>query len=247
MHWGRSRYIFVIGSGRSGTNYLGRVIGKHPDVKMMLEDSRTFKKSVSASVQHLGDEKKYRDLKKTYKRLQWTIFKPVILEKSHTNLWIVEKLAKDFPDALFVGIQRDVYQTVYSMVNHKGVKRWFDLLGSREQSPFLGINKGNREFYEDLPIESKCAIRWLSHQKRLEGLKAQFPDRVHIVDYDQLVRNFDGEVLKLSEFTSLDLLPHAEKPRFQPLNKWKNFSDTAIAHIDEILERETHNPHYFVG
>lgn len=246
MYLGKSKFLFVIGSGRSGTNFLGRIIGNHPEIKMLLEDKKTFKKAVEASVHFFGDERKYKNLISTYKWLQYTTFKPYILEKSHPNLWIVEKLEREFPDAKFIGIERDVFQVVYSMLNHKGVSKWFDLLPYREYSHFLGINKGNVEGYHNLPLEAKCTIRWIAHQRRLDNLSERYPDKVFKIDYQRLCNEFEKEVKELSDFVGIDLTPYAERPKFQPLDKWKNLTEEALENIKTTLDRELANEEYYV-
>ena len=37
-------------------------------------------------------------------------------DKSHPNIWLIEHLVRAFPDALFVGTQRQPYATVASML-----------------------------------------------------------------------------------------------------------------------------------
>ena len=45
-------------------------------------------------------------------------------DKSHPNIWIAEALSEVFPDAQFLGIERDPFGTVASMLKHKGVLKW---------------------------------------------------------------------------------------------------------------------------
>lgn len=238
-----SKYIFIIGSGRSGTHFIGRAIGEHPQVELFLEDTKNFNLVKKVAILEKGDKYLHRLLKR-YKKLQEKSDKTWILEKSHPNIWLTESLLLHFPDSYFIGMQRDLYQVVSSMLNHGGinnVKSWYDLLPMDKNSKFLGLNEYNIEYFKDLPIEAKCTIRWLSHSFELERLKNKYPDRVLVFDYSIFCQNFESEFLKIEQLTELKLMDYAEEPKLVSLNKFRNLSKEQIKIIDETLEREKPN------
>jgi hypothetical protein len=102
------------------------------------------------------------------------------VDKSHPNIWLVEELAAVFPRSLFVGIQRDPYGAVSSMVKHKGVRTWCERWeGFPVPNRFLGITPANVETYRNLSLAGKCAMRWLSHAERMKEVNHKFSGRVY--------------------------------------------------------------------
>ena len=61
-------------------------------------------------------------------------------------------------------MERNPYATISSMLEHKGILVWqknykdFPLPNN-----FLGIKEEMISEYENLPVESQCALRWKSH------------------------------------------------------------------------------------
>ena len=66
-------------------------------------------------------------------------------DKSHPNIWIAEELAAAFPEALFVGIQRNPYATVAGHAEARGRARLAQAMeGIPVPNRFLGITHENR-------------------------------------------------------------------------------------------------------
>src|SRR5690606_38689612 len=122
------KFVFVLGTGRSGTHFLGRLIGKNPSCHLLLESEETFPLSIKANITHYHTIRHKNRLIKKYNKLIQKATKPFIIEKSHQNIWSFEDLYEIFSDSLFIGIQRDVKQVVNSMLEHRGVLKWFDRL-----------------------------------------------------------------------------------------------------------------------
>jgi hypothetical protein len=63
------------------------------------------------------------------------------LDKSHPNIWIADKIKEEFPEAKFVGIERNPFATVSSMLKHRGVMKWHrDWKSFPVPNRFLGID-----------------------------------------------------------------------------------------------------------
>lgn len=235
-----SNYLFVIGTGRSGTHFIGRAIGSHPNIDLLLEDTKNFNLVKKAAVFNKGESYTLK-LVKHYKAIQQASVNNWILEKSHPNIWLTDTLIQHFPNSYFLGMQRNVYQVVNSMLSHdglKGVKKWFEILPHNKPSRFLGINAYNISYYKELPIEAKCVIRWLSHTYELKRIKQEYPNAVTIFDYDRFCLDFEGELHKVEKMVGLDLLEYAEKPKLESLKKFENLNKNQMGIISETMKNE---------
>lgn len=237
--------IFVIGTGRSGTHFLGRLIGENPSCNLLLEDKEIFPLCKEVNISEYGNKRKLKRLLNKYKKIIKKNKKKYIIEKSHQNIWIVEELQKEFPNAFFIGIERDVKQVVYSMMRHPGILKWFNLLDTTKESHFLGINKGNIHLYDSLTLEEKCAIRWVAHKKRMEYLKHKINNLI-VVDYNKICNDYHQEITKLEKLMNINLREYAELPNFESLHKFKQLTEEQIKNIEQIVFSELKNNKYHV-
>ncbi|WP_178989003.1 sulfotransferase family protein [Winogradskyella schleiferi] len=229
--------IFIIGSGRSGTHLLGRTVGHIAEVEAFIEDPKLFKKVTDVAI---NPNRKKSDIKKILK-LYNSVFrqtnKSFVLEKTHPNIWLVEEILDYFETAKFIGIKRNVYATIASMLNHKGVLEWYNILPLNQVNPFLGITEKNYELFKDLPLESKCALRWKSHYDRLTYLETKFPENVLVVDYEDFYNDYNGLMIKLERFLKLENHINSEALISSNIDRWKSeLTDDQIKNIDEVLE-----------
>lgn len=159
------------------------------------------------------------------------------VDKSHPNIWIAEKLKRSFPDAKFVGIERQPFATVASMLLHPGVKAWHDEW-RRYPVPnrFLGISKEISSTYEQLPLESKCALRWLAHSKELRRLRDKLGDDLMFIQYEKFAANPGRTVAELQNFLQMDgefLVPEVKAGS---LKKWETQLDREMcSNIEHIV------------
>ena len=143
-------------------------------------------------------------------------------DKSHPNIWLAEKLADTFPEAIFVGIQRNPYATVASMLKHQGVLAWhrqwyrFPIPNS-----FLGITKENIKWYDQMSLAAKCALRWQAHAEQLERLRVQLGPRLHVVSYEDLILNTKEELERLSNFLGLKSSLPMPVVKVAALDRWR--------------------------
>lgn len=169
-----SRKIFIVGTGRSGTHLVGYILGSHPDVRATIEVNPGFRWVTEMAINPSTREKHYWKLVWYYR---WQHFRSVpnhYVDKSHPNLWIAHRLAETFPKALFLGIQRNPYATVASMINHEGVRKWHERwLEFPIPNRFLGIAESDVAEYEQRSLATKCAMRWKAHHDRLRVLNRE--------------------------------------------------------------------------
>ncbi len=161
----------------------------------------------------------------------------VYVDKSHPNIWIAEKLQHSFPQALFLGIQRDPYATVASMKRHKGVSDWHARW--REfpvPNRFLGISEEIAADYEDLSQVKKLAMRWLAHRDRLQYLRPILAGSLLTIDYEQFAAEPEQIVGQLEKFLQLSQPLYVPEVRIASLTNWQTeLSEQEIEEIHEVV------------
>ena len=225
----RSRAIFVIGTGRSGTHWIGYTLATHPEIVASIETRPMFSWSTRMA---LDPTNRRRLLPKLIRAYRWRILKATprhYLDKSHPNIWIAEELKQAFPTALFLGIERNPFATVASMMKHPGVSAWHHRW--REfpiPNRFLGIDAEAALTYEDLPFASKCALRWLAHREQMDHLRAALGASLLVIRYESLAIRTEHEIERLRDFLGLTRAIPLPEVRAESLDKWK----TALSDVD---------------
>ena len=236
MELNRSNPIFVIGTGRSGTHWVGYILADHPDIRATIEIQPMFGWVTKMATAPAAEKRLFRWLVWAY-RLQILKSRPRrYLDKSHPNLWLAERLAKAFPQAAFVGIERSPFATVASMIKHTGVadwhRRWRDL---PVPNRFLGLEESLVPTYESLPLATKCALRWRSHHEEMTRLRPVLGDRLLVLDYEALILDNEVNLERLREFLQLDRAIPRPEIRRGSLDKWRDqLSPEEIGQISEV-------------
>lgn len=232
-----TRPVFVIGTGRSGTHWLGYSLGDHPEIHATVEVQPMFGLSTRMALNPELEGKLFNRLVLAYK---WHLFKSspkLYLDKSHPNIWIAEKLKSSFPQSLFVGIERNPYATVASMMKHKGVlawhKRWQEFpIPNR----FLGITGHMKNTYESIPLASKCAMRWVAHHNRMNELRSILGEDLLVISYESFAHNTETELHALQKFLGLHNPIPIPDVKTESLQKWKKqLSAEEIKQIQNIV------------
>lgn len=231
------RSVFVVGTGRSGTNWLARLLEDHPDVTATIEDRWIFplvtRMALDVRKRALG----VPILVAAYRRRERKIAPRLYVDKSHPNLWLAELLASRMPEAYFLGIERNPYAVVASMLQHAGVLHWFHRW-RRWPVPnsFLGITMDIAPKYDSLPLEQKCALRWTSHQAEMLRLVHQLPTRIFVVRYEQLIDDLQSELGAVWGALGLRPAVHEERVRVESRDKWRTqLTPQQIADVNDIV------------
>lgn len=233
-----NKLVFVGGSGRSGTHLLGRTLSSHPDFVGRIEDPSSFNLITRiASTQDISYEiiNKYRRYLLN-KRLSKVVrdSNSHILEKSHPSIWLVSHLVKNLQEVKFILVYRDAEGTVNSMLKHKGVLAWYDLLPQNKVNRFLGITKENQLDYPKYSLTQKCTCRWASHYLEILRLVSTYPESTLSIKYEDYIRNPELFQEKIAVFLNVSNLFTAENVNLQSLDKWK--FDLNKAQLTEIQE-----------
>lgn len=232
-----TRPVFVIGTGRSGTHWIGYSLGHHPEVRTTVEAAPMFGLSTRMALNPALERRLFWRLVMAYR---WQLLKSaprLYVDKTHPNIWIAEKLQKAFPRALFIGIERDPYATVASMMKHSGVSAWHARW--REfpiPNRFLGITPAIAENYENIPFASQCAMRWLAHHKRMEELRNSLGHALLVISYESFAHDTERTINEVKQFLGLhEPIPIPEVKR-ESLNKWKHqLSPAEVSDIQGIV------------
>lgn len=182
--------VFIVGTGRSGTHWLARSLTKS-GLSCSLEDHLELVKR-AVIYKRAQDPKVWGQLVKTYQNDRR------LVDKSHPLLWEVERLAKAFPNAKFIGVVRQREAVVRSMLKLAGVRAWcadYKKLKLPFPNRFLGCQ--TEEEYGALSLEDRCRRRWQTHTDEIERLAQILPkDRWLTVHYDR----FEEQASEIQSF-----------------------------------------------
>jgi len=232
-----TRPVFVIGTGRSGTHWLGYSLGDHPEVRATVEEQPMFGLSTKMALDPGLESQLFVKLVQAYKSQLVKSAPKLYLDKTHPNIWIAEKLKDAFPQALFVGIERNPYATVASMLKHKGVLAWH--VRWREfpiPNRFLGITEELASTYDNIPLASQCAIRWVAHHDRMNKLVKDLGGDLLVISYESFVHNPEKVIHTLQHFINLHRAIPVPDVKINSLNKWKRqLSNEEIQQIQNVV------------
>jgi hypothetical protein len=213
--------VFIVGCGRSGTHLLAHTLAAHPRVRATIEAEPMFGLSTALAMNvHLepaGIPQLVRHYEGELRRSAGRLY----VDKSHPNLWIAERLRDAFPGALFLGIERDAFATVASMMKHRGVAAWH---ARWKEFPvpnrFLGITPELAAVYDELPLASRCALRWRAHKERLAELGRVLGPDLAVVSFEAFAGDPAATVRRLGAW--LDLEPPLAVPAIDraALGRW---------------------------
>ncbi len=229
--------VFVIGTGRSGTHWLGYSLGNHPEIRATVEVQPMFELSTRMALNQDLENHLFVKLVRAYKRQLFKSSPKLYLDKTHPNIWLAEKLKEAFPQALFIGIERNPFATVASMMKHKGVSAWHQCWQDFPiPNRFLGITHEIAKGYENIPFASQCAMRWVAHRDKMTELKGVLGNSLMVISYEEFAHNTKGIIFELQQF--LGLLNPIPLPivKIESLEKWKKqLSSDEILQISDIV------------
>jgi hypothetical protein len=173
-------------------------------------------------------------------RVQRLVSRPsAYADKSHPALWIAEPLARAFPAARFLGVERNPFATVSSMLKHAGIRSWHERW-RRYPIPneFLGISREVAARYDTLSLATRCALRWRSHQRRMEHLRGALGTRLRVVSFEELASRPEQELRALQNWLGLEMpfaAPTVDRPA---IDRWRHeLSDAETAEIATVVGR----------
>ncbi len=233
----RSRPVFILGCGRSGTHLLAHTLSAHPRVRATIEAQPMFGLSTAMAMNVHLEPVWFARLVRHYQIELRRSPRRLYVDKSHPNLWIAEKLRDAFPDARFLGIERNAFATVASMMKHRGVAAWhFRWKEFPVPNRFLGITAELAAVYDDLPLASRCALRWQAHKERMAQLERVLGDDIAVLSYEQFATDPVATVRRLRGFLELDEPIPAPAIDGTALGRWSaELSEQDQARIRDVV------------
>jgi len=230
-------HIFVLGTGRSGTCWMGGILGKHKGVTSYVEPERLFDRSVRVALSPNSLDEHFPLICKGIDNLAEQTNK-IVAYKVHPMLWFSEKLAEQYPEAKFIGMQRSPHACVSSMLQHYGVRKWCEQWKKfPTPNPFLGITKQNLQRYAQSSILERSVFRWLSHFHRMNQAKNRLQKKLLVIQYEKLVNETHDELVRVQKFLEFRLPFPGIQTNPASLHKWKDsLKVREIAIINGILE-----------
>jgi len=233
----RKSPVFIIGYGRSGTHWLSRTLNAQQEIRATIEIQPIFSWVTEMALNPFLQRKLFWRLILRY-RVQMILSTPKrYLDKSHPNIWLVEKLLRAFPNAQFVGIERNPYATVASAIKHRGGekirKRWRSLPIPND---FLGIDDSLINTYDGLSLAKKYSLSWLSHHNRMDRLRTSLNHSLKVINYESFSLQTEKILIELAKFLGLSSPIPIPQVKAHSLDKWQNqLSTRQILDIEEIV------------
>jgi hypothetical protein len=237
-----TRPVFIIGTGRTGTHWLANTFCDHPEIDLTVETQPMFGLSQQIALNPALQKKLFGKLVLNYQGQLKRSSRKLYIDKSHPNIWIAEELKTVFPNALFIGIERNPYATISSMMRHKGVLSWHRRW--REfpiPNRFLGITEENADSYATTSLATQCAMRWVAHTNRMEDLRIALGSDLLVISYENFQEKTEDIIRDLEGFLRLRgslPKPHVKKSSLQ---SWKTHLSSQdkediqrIVHLYEI-------------
>jgi LPS sulfotransferase NodH len=194
--------VFVIGSPRSGTTFLGSCLAALPGLSYHYEPVATKYAARLVYDGTWGFARARRFYRAVYGCLAGAHLDADLrfAEKTPRNCFLVPFLARAFPGAVFVYIERDGRDAALSHSKKPWLQRSQAGSGRREPG---GHAYGAARFYieperaaefEATTDIHRCIWAWRRHvEAARSGLAALPPSRVHTVRYEALVADPEGE------------------------------------------------------
>lgn len=239
------KMAFVIGTGRSGTCWVGDILGMHPQIRSFVEPQPVFRWVTEVAHSPAREAELLPKIVAEYHRLAESSAPHHFADKTHPGIWIAEYLAASFPHSFFLGVTREVEPTVASMLRHPGVRRWCEQWDNYPcPNRFLGITENNLDWYRQASLLERCVARWFSHTRELLRLGDVLKQRFLLVSYEQLVRDPANCLSHWQRFLGLEQSFPEIQPSEGSLNKWKSQLSkedlTSMAAALDFLESSVH-------
>ena len=196
------RFVFLAGLHRSGTTLLARLLAAHPDVSGFSHtgvpaDEGQHLQTVYPPAKVWGGPGRFGSAPEAHfteaqaspekaRRLfeewspHWDLARPVLLEKSPPNLLKTRYLQALFPGSTFVVIVRHPIPVSVPTARWRGTRRY-----------------------------DRMFAHWLRCHALFESDRSHL-DRVHVLTYEQLVRDPEHTLRKIFEFLGLDPVAPSE-------------------------------------
>ena len=193
-----SRAVFLVGSGRSGTDIMAHCLSRSMDVKLINEtDTLAFKNW------------RLKDLN-TVKQAVTSSGAPVVLLKPIVETMRVKELLDTFHASRALFLIRDYRDAINSMASFFGEKHvravtsWIE--SDFRRFPLVPGDLRSlvgRIWEEDCSVESACGIYWLVYNSSYLFLDLRMDERIRIMNYEMLVMEPENTLRGVCDYLGL--------------------------------------------
>lgn len=265
------RPIFIVGAPRSGSTFLYETLSKCEQLLSIGGESHAVIEGNTELDPSFGivDSNRLTDTNAT-KKIEFQIKKGFaqqlidfeskdqivcgrkirFLEKTPKNSLRIPFILKLFPDAKFIYLYREPKQNISSIIEAWKSGKWitYAKLPDRDNPWSLLLPPGWKD-YSKSPLEKIAAFQWsASNEFIMDDLKELPRERVHCINYDDLVEDTVTEVQKICEFADLEFSESYRKTLSEPLpeskytltspkkDKWKK-NEELLRKVEDIYSK----------
>ncbi|MGL5082249.1 MAG: sulfotransferase family protein [Microcoleaceae cyanobacterium] len=205
--------IFIVGSPRSGTTFLGLCIAELPEISYHFEPVLT-----KAAARYIyTNQWNHNQAKAFYKGVYAWLMRVHLdgdlrfAEKTPQNCFVLPFLYKAFPDARFIHIIRDGRDTSISLAKRPWYRNDMKGSGAKEPGgyPFgpkarFWVEPDRVEEFETTNDLHRCMWLWRRYLEEASAGSTQLPtDQYHELRYEDLVTNPQLESERLLDFLEI--------------------------------------------
>ena len=243
--------IFILGSPRSGTTYLGELLEELPEVSYYFEPP--LLKYLAKKLYHAPKPKLH--IKILYKLIFRTLlfFSPgtgrQIVEKNPNNTFVFNQLTHIFPKSKFIVIKRDGLDVAASLLKKPWHLKSSENSGKREPGgylygpyPHFYIEKERTEEYQLTTDAHRCIWVWKRHNDAINNfVRSMQKDRYFQLSYEDLVRDPAQVIPRMAKFLGIKrvesveaVLESSKRGKVESIGNGKSYlSDVDLTQIEK--------------
>ena len=209
-----SQPLFIIGSPRSGTTFLGSCIAELPEISYHFEPVAS-----KAAARCVHEEIWDIDKAKNFYRMVYSWLMRLHLdadlrfaEKTPRNCFLIDFLHQTFPEAQFIHIIRDGRDAALSHSKKPWLQAASAQSGKRESSGYLygpyprfWVEQERRQEFQYTSDIHRCIWAWRRHTESILAQSKVLPvEQYYDLRYESLVNNPDKEAERLLNYLGVD-------------------------------------------
>jgi hypothetical protein len=208
------RPVFLVGAARSGTTFLGEVLGSLPEISYHHEPVAT---KAAARYVHDGRWPEWRSRAFVRMVYRWLLRVELdggrrFAEKTPWNTFLLPFLARTFPDLQVIHIIRDGRDVAASHIRKPWLRADSAMSGAREPGGYLygpwaqwWVPSADRSAFQTGPDVLRMSMAWrLFTEAALRDGPALGPERYLELRYEDLVRDPATEGVRILDFLGID-------------------------------------------
>lgn len=239
-----AKIIFILGTGRSGSNAIVNILNQNPNCKAFHEDIRQLIRISTKLAENPNRKEDYfKELEDIFNTKIWQASDNQILIHSDQRLWnLIPFLKEYFPNSKYIHLEREKYSCIKSMY----ARNWY----AQNEYPYLmdhdwakyrlqanKINVLSDHDWQELDALEKCAWYWNFINKQIENELSQIGEgRVLSLN----LKNLERTKAKWSRFISEEDFNYnivkTNQVKKNHLNKYENMEEEELRNkIDAFL------------